>query len=269
MIRKIPSKRFIAPKILRSIAKPDKNLIYKTRKYIQIEDQNKRFEDQNMQRTMLTSTAVSRFNAIDADKKDLMKQQKKASEIIRQLNMEHDTLQRNFDKKEKLAIEDRKVRDKIENLQITTQEQERDLKQYRTRQTELKDYEQTVAHYENITKQLQHQEQLEKDKHEHEKQVRTLQHQVDLAEEQYRQYSQRNHLLSKLTKHEHDTAEAKRAMLYQQENNKYIKKLEKLVTEAAVAKTKAEGFKQLSIAQKEHTIQRQAIQSNQTLVRDE
>jgi hypothetical protein len=61
MKRKISSKRSIAPKRLRIIAKPDKKLIYKTRKYIQIEDQNKRFEDQNMQRTMLTSTAVSQL----------------------------------------------------------------------------------------------------------------------------------------------------------------------------------------------------------------
>jgi hypothetical protein len=84
MKRKISSRRSIEPKRLRSIAKVNKDLKYKTRKHIQIEDQNKRFEDKNIQRTLLTSNAVSRFNAIDTDKKDLMKQQKEASEIIRQ-----------------------------------------------------------------------------------------------------------------------------------------------------------------------------------------
>jgi hypothetical protein len=80
-------------------------------------------------------------------------------------------LQSKFDKKKKLAIEDRKVRDKLENLKIKMHEQERELKYQKNRQTELKDYKQTPQHYEDLFKQRQHQEQLEKDRYDHEAQI--------------------------------------------------------------------------------------------------
>jgi transposase len=81
-----------------------------------------------------------------------MKQQKEVSEIIRQLNMEHDILERNFDKKEKLAIEDRKVRDKLENFKIKFHEQDIELKQHNVRQRELKEYELDTRYFNDLFK---------------------------------------------------------------------------------------------------------------------
>jgi hypothetical protein len=64
-----------------------------------------------MQRNLITSTGISRINAIDANRNDLIKQQNEASEVIRKITADQEDLQRKFDKKEKLVIEDRKVRD--------------------------------------------------------------------------------------------------------------------------------------------------------------
>jgi hypothetical protein len=86
---------------------------------------------------------------------------------------------------------------------------------------------QTTQHYEDLAKQRQYQEQLEKDRYDHETQNRSLQPQAQLAEERTIQQNQRTYRLQELTDYERSMTEAKRTLLYQQENNRYVKQREK------------------------------------------
>jgi hypothetical protein len=98
---------------------------------------------------------------------------------------------------------------------------------------------------------------------------RSLQPQLKILKQRTMHREQRTIALCDLSNLEETASRAKSNMLVEHKNNKFIKHREKLVTEAAVAKSKAEGFKQLTIAQNEHLTHthKHAIKSN--LVRNE
>jgi hypothetical protein len=72
-----------------STAKPDKVLIERTRNYIDPTDQNRVWEDENMSKHIIYSVQISSINAIEANKKELINQQKEASQSMQQITMEY------------------------------------------------------------------------------------------------------------------------------------------------------------------------------------
>ena len=91
------------PRIYRDIntVKPDKGLIERTRNYIDPADQNRAWEDENMSKHIIPSVTISKINAIDASRKELINLQKESSQTMHKITIEYNDLLRKYDKRDK------------------------------------------------------------------------------------------------------------------------------------------------------------------------
>jgi hypothetical protein len=67
-------------KIKKAVAK-------RTREYIVSQDPNKKWEDENMTQTMISSTATSRLTNLSSRRNEILSKQREASQLLTQLDM--------------------------------------------------------------------------------------------------------------------------------------------------------------------------------------
>jgi hypothetical protein len=91
---------------------------------------NRKWEDINMEKHIITSTGVSRVNMLADTKNEIFVAQKETSQGIQKLNTEYNEMSREYDKRNKLLKEDEKVKEKIKVLKYQEWEQERKLQGY-------------------------------------------------------------------------------------------------------------------------------------------
>jgi hypothetical protein len=113
----------------------------RTRELIEPQDPNRRWEDDSMSRNLVTSTAVSRLNAISTNGNEILNKQREASQAIAQLNTEYIVLRREWKKRDKQIKDDSKVKEKLENIKINRKEQEKLKEGYPLRRKEVDDLE--------------------------------------------------------------------------------------------------------------------------------
>jgi 4'-phosphopantetheinyl transferase EntD len=74
-------------KIKKAVAK-------RTRKYVASNDPNKKWEDDNMTQTMVSSTATSRINSVSSRRNEILIKQREASQVLTQLDIQYNDLYR-------------------------------------------------------------------------------------------------------------------------------------------------------------------------------
>jgi hypothetical protein len=134
----------INPKRIHKIVKNDKIITKRTRKHVEVEDQNKSWEEKNMFETMIPNVAISRMNAISSSRNEILKQQKEASAAIQQINAEYNDLDIKYKKREKDAKIEIENKRKLEELKRKHDELSEHFKGQRKRNEELGDYQKTV-----------------------------------------------------------------------------------------------------------------------------
>jgi hypothetical protein len=246
------NRRSIEPKKFRSIVKADKKIINRTRKYIKVEDSNRKWEDQNALKDLIPNIASSQIKGLSATRNELIKQQKEASIALQQVTAEYNDLERQYKNREKNAKIEIENKRKLEDLKIRYKELDEHFKGQRQRNIDLGDYEKTVKQWEEQIKTDEFNEQISKEKEDMQIRIRSLQRQSNLAKERIDRRSIRTALLQDLTKHETEASEAKKQMEEQQETYKYAKQREKLIRETNLANVKAREYEYLTVAQNEH-----------------
>jgi hypothetical protein len=120
-----------------SNTKLKKEVAKRTREYMELRDPNREREDDNMSRNMISSVAVSRLNAVAANRTDILAKQKEASVALQHLNTEYNDLQKEWNKRDRQIKEDDKIKAKLEDIKEKRREQERIIKGYTIRKKEL------------------------------------------------------------------------------------------------------------------------------------
>ena len=187
-----PNRKSTIPKIVRnSNPKINKALKQRVNYYKQIEDKDKQWGDANMSRHLINSVATSRINTLADTKNEILVSQKEATQAINQLNAEYNELSREFTKRNKLAKEDAKVKEKIKDLKEQEWEQERKLQGYMKRRKELGHLEEYVKSIDEGFEDQTLAEQIAKEKEAHLSHIRAQQRQMQLSQERAEQHAQK------------------------------------------------------------------------------